>query len=135
MKRQLAAYAGTMIVMVGLDLLWLGVVAKPLYQQGVGHLMADKPHVPVAMLFYALFGLGLMVFAVLPAGPAPAWGKTVGMAALFGFFCYATYDLTNLATLKQWPLGLTLIDMTWGTCVSAAAAAGGKALMDWAVPA
>ena len=90
MKRQLAAYAGTMIVMVGLDLLWLGVIAKPIYQQGIGHLMADKPNVPVAVLF-----------AVLPAGPVPGWGKTVGMAALFGFFAYATYDLTNLATLKR----------------------------------
>jgi uncharacterized membrane protein len=135
MKSQLAAYAGTMIVMLGLDLLWLGVVAKPLYQQGIGHLMAYKPNVPVAMLFYTLFGLGLMVFAVLPAGPAPGWGKTVGMAALFGFFCCGTYDLTNLATLKQWPMGLTLIDIAWGTCVSAAAAAGGKALMDWAAQA
>ena len=134
MKRQLAAYAGTLIVMVGLDLLWLGIIAKPIYQQGIGHLMADKPNVSVALLFYALFGLGLVVFAVLPAGPAPGWGETVGMAALFGFFAYATYDLTNLATLKQWPTCLSLIDMAWGTCVSAAAAAGGKTLMDWAEP-
>jgi len=134
MKRQLAAYVGTMIVMVGLDMLWLGVIAKPIYQQGIGHLMADKPNVPVAVLFYALYGLGLVVFAVLPAGPAPGWGKTLGMAALFGFFAYATYDLTNLATLKQWPIGLSVIDMAWGTCISAAAAAGGKALMDWAAP-
>jgi uncharacterized membrane protein len=134
MKRQLAAYAGTMVVMVALDLLWLGVVAKPMYQQGIGHLMADKPSVPVAMLFYALFGLGLVMFAVLPTGPAPGWGKTVGMAALFGLVAYATYDLTNLATLKQWPVGLSLADMAWGTCVSAAAAAGGKSLMDWLAP-
>ena len=134
MKRSLAAYLGTMIVMVGLDMLWLGVIAKPIYQQGIGHLIADKPNVPVAVLFYALFGLGLVVFAVLPAGPAPGWGKTLGMAALFGFFAYATYDLTNLATLKQWPIGLSVIDMAWGTCISAAAAAGGKALMDWAAP-
>jgi uncharacterized membrane protein len=132
MKTHLAAYAGTVIVMVLLDLLWLGVIAKPLYQQGIGHLMTDKPNVPVAVLFYALFGLGLVIFAVLPAGPAPSWAKTVGMAALFGFFAYATYDLTNLATLKQWPIGLSLIDMAWGTCVSGAAAAGGKTLMDWA---
>ena len=104
MKRQLAAYAGTMIVMVGLDMLWLGVIAKPIYQSGIGHLMADQPNVPVAVLFYVVYGLGLVVFAVLPAGPAPSWAKTVGMAALFGFFAYATYDLTNLATLKQWPI-------------------------------
>jgi uncharacterized membrane protein len=134
MKRQLAAYAGTMIVMVGLDMLWLGVIAKPIYQSGIGHLMSDQPDVPVAVLFYALYGLGLVVFAVLPAGPAPGWAKTVGMAALFGFFAYATYDLTNLATLKQWPIGLSVMDMAWGTCISAAAAGGGKALMDWAAP-
>lgn len=114
-KRQLAAYAGTLIVMVGLDLLWLGVIAKPLYQQGIGQLMADKPNVPVAVLFYALFGLGLVVFAVAPAGPAPGWGRTLGMAALFGFIAYATYDLTNLATLKQWPIGLSMLDIAWGS--------------------
>ena len=97
MKRQIAAYAGTMIVMVGLDLQWLGIIAKPLYQQGIGHLMADKPNVPVAVLFYALFGLGLVLFAVLPAGPAPGWGKTVGMAALFGFLP------TPPMTSRTWP--------------------------------
>lgn len=134
MKRQLAAYAGTMIVMVGLDSLWLVIIAKPIYQQGIGHLMADKPNVVAAVLFYALYGVGLVVFAVLPAGPAPGWGQTVGMAALFGFLAYATYDLTNLATLRRWPIGLSVMDMAWGTCVSAAAAAGGKALMDWSVP-
>ena len=134
MKSQLAAYVGTLIVLVGLDLLWLGVIAKPLYQQGIGHLMADNPNVPVAVLFYALYALGLVVFAVAPAGSAPGWGKTVLMAALFGFFAYATYDLTNLATLKQWPVGLSLLDIAWGSCVSAAATAGGKAMMDWAAP-
>lgn len=123
-----------MIVMVGLDLLWLGFIAKPLYMQGIGHLMADKPNMAAAILFYALFGLGLVVFAVLPAGSAPGWGRTLGMAALFGFFAYATYDLTNLATLKQWPIGLSLLDITWGASVSAAASAGGRALMDWAAP-
>jgi len=117
--------------MLGLDLLWLGVIARPLYVQGIGHLMAAKPNVGVAALFYAVFAAGLVVFAVLPAGPAPGWGRTLGMAALFGFFAYATYDLTNLATLDQWPVGLSVLDLCWGTCVSAAAAAGGKALMDW----
>lgn len=134
MKRPLAAYVGTMIVMVGLDLLWLGVVAKPMYQHGIGHLMADKPNIPATVLFYALFGLGLVVFEVLPSGPAPGWGKTVGTAALFGFFAYATYDLTNLATLKLWPIGLSVADIAWGTFVSATAAVGGKFLMDWAQP-
>jgi uncharacterized membrane protein len=130
--KALAAYAGTAIVMVALDLLWLGVIAKPLYQQGIGHLMSAKPSLPVAALFYALFALGLVLFAVAPPGPAPGWGRTIAMAALFGFFAYATYDLTNLATLRNWPAGLSVLDMAWGTFVSAVAAASGKAAMDWA---
>ena len=135
MNRYVAAYAGTAIVMVVLDLMWLGVVAKPMYQQGIGHLMAERPVIPVAVLFYLLYAVGVVVFAVAPQ-LAPAalrgWGETLVMAALFGFFAYATYDLTNLATLKGWPLGLSLVDIAWGTVVSTASAAGGKAALDWA---
>ncbi len=131
MNRYLAAYAGSLIVIVCLDLLWLGFIAKPMYQQGIGHLMLDKPILPVAVLFYVMYALALVVFVVAPAGPAPTWGRTVGMAALFGFFAYATYDLTNLATLRGWPVGLSIADIAWGTLVSAAAAGGGKALMGW----
>ena len=135
MNRYVAAYAGTAIVMVVLDLLWLGVVAKPMYQQGIGHLMAERPVIPVAVLFYLLYAVGVVVFAVAPQlAPAASrgWGETLVMAALFGFFAYATYDLTNLATLKGWPLGLSLVDIAWGTVVSTASAAGGKAALDWA---
>jgi uncharacterized membrane protein len=135
MNRYVAAYAGTAIVMVVLDLLWLGVVAKPMYQQGIGHLMAERPVIPVAVLFYLLYAAGVVVFAVAPQlAPAASrsWAETLVMAALFGFFAYATYDLTNLATLKGWPLGLSLVDIAWGTVVSTASAAGGKAALDWA---
>lgn len=134
MNRAFAAYAGTFVVMIALDLLWLGVVAKPLYQKGLGALMLEQPLWPVALLFYALFALGLVIFGVAPQDAARSWSQTLLMAALFGFFCYATYDLTNLATLKNWPVGLSLVDMAWGTVVSAASAAGGKAVMDWAAP-
>ena len=83
MQRFLAAYAGTATVMVALDLLWLGVIAQPLYQQGIGHLMAEQPVVPVAVLFYLLYALGVVVFAVAPQ-LAPAtprgWAATLGMA-------------------------------------------------------
>lgn len=135
MNRYLAAYVGTFVVMIALDLLWLGVIAKPLYQKGLGALMLEQPLWPVAALFYALFALGLVIFGVAPQdsaqGVARSWPHTLLMAALFGFFCYATYDLTNLATLKNWPVGLSLMDMAWGTVVSVASAAGGKAAMDW----
>lgn len=132
MNKYLVAYAGTAIAMVALDMLWLGLIAKPLYQQGIGHLMADKPNVPVAVLFYLLYAVGLVIFAVSPHTGGHSWGKTAAMAALFGFFAYATYDLTNLVTLKDWPVGLSLIDMAWGTFVSTAASSAGKVAMDWA---
>jgi uncharacterized membrane protein len=126
----LAAYAAALVTIVVLDLLWLGVVAKPLYQQGIGHLMADKPNILVAVLFYLVFALGLMVFAVMPHAAAPGWAKTATAAALFGFFAYATYDLTNLATLKGWPVGLSLLDIAGGCVVSTAAGCAGKAALD-----
>jgi uncharacterized membrane protein len=72
------------------------------------------------------------VFSVLPNAADAAWGKTVAMGALFGFFAYATYDLSNLATLRQWPLPLTLLDMAWGTALSAAAAWAAKLALQWA---
>ena len=132
MNKYVAAYAGTAIVMVALDMLWLGLIAKPLYQQGIGHLMAERPNVGVAVLFYLLYALGVVIFAVSPQHNGSSWAMTLTMGALFGFFAYATYDLTNLATLRDWPLRLSLIDIGWGTLVSAASAAGGKAALDWA---
>ena len=128
--RVVAAYAATTTVMVALDLLWLGVIAKPVYQQGIGHLMAERPTVWVALLFYAVFALGLTVFAVVPHAAEAGWSRVAVTAALFGFFAYATYDLTNLATLKNWPIGLSLLDIAWGSLVSALASAAGKAALD-----
>jgi uncharacterized membrane protein len=130
MTRILAAYATTLLVMVALDLLWLGVVARPLYQQGIGHLIAERPNVAVAALFYAVFAVGLVVFAIAPRVASAGWYEAAWSGALFGFFAYATYDLTNLATLKSWPLGLSALDMAWGTVLSACCAAAGKAVLD-----
>ena len=129
MSRFIAAYAATAVVMVLLDLLWLGLIAKPLYQQGIGHLMAEKPNIPVALAFYLLYALGLVIFAV-SADPAPGWSKALLVGAMFGFFAYATYDLTNLATLKEWPWLLSLADIVWGTLVSGVSACAGKLALD-----
>ncbi len=130
MTRYAAAYAATAIVMIALDLLWLGVIAKPLYQQGIGHLMAARPNIGVAVLFYAVFALGIMVFAVAPYGPLSAWTQAALAGAMFGFFAYATYDLTNLATLMNWPVGLSILDMAWGSLVSGVSAVAGKLVLD-----
>ena len=125
MNKLLLAYAATALVMLALDMLWLGVIAKPLYQQGIGHLMAEKPILPIAALFYAMYPVGLMIFAVVPHAAAE-WHRALLAGALFGFFAYATYDLTNLATLKNWPWGLALLDIAWGTAVSGVAVVVGR---------
>jgi len=125
-----AAGTTTFVVMVALDLIWLGVIAKSTYQKGIGHLMADRPDVAVAAVFYVIYAVGLTVFSLLPHATQAGLGKTVVSAALFGFFAYATYDLTNLATLKNWPLQLSLIDIAWGTAVSAVSAGAGKYVLD-----
>lgn len=129
MTKYFAAYASTALVMLVLDAIWLGLIAAPLYQQGIGHLMAPQPRLGVAALFYLLYPLGIVIFAVA-ARPAGAWQPTLLAGALFGFFAYATYDLTNLATLKGWPLGLSLIDVAWGSLVSAVSAGAGRWAMD-----
>jgi uncharacterized membrane protein len=131
MKNYAAAYAGTLLVMIVLDGVWLGLIAGPLYAGAVGHLMAPAPNVPVAALFYALYALGVVLFAVAPMGDTEGHAKTAGRAALFGFFAYATYDLTNLATLRDWPAWLAAIDITWGMTVSAGSALGGRFAMKW----
>jgi uncharacterized membrane protein len=113
----------------------LGVVAKSMYQQAIGHLMADQPNAIAAVVFYALYAAGLLVFAVLPYEEVPAWGKTVLMGALFGFFAYATYDLSNLATLRNWPFQLTLVDILWGTVLSAVSAGAARLALRWAAQA
>jgi uncharacterized membrane protein len=130
LSKYLVAYVATAAVMIALDLLWIGVIAKPIYQQGIGHLMAERVNVGVAFFFYALFAAGIVVFGVAPNESAPGWMRTALMSGLFGLFAYATYDLTNLATLKNWPVGVSLIDMAWGTAVSAVSGVAGKTALD-----
>lgn len=135
MNRYLAGYIAVFVVIIALDMLWLGLIAKAMYQQAIGHLMAEQPRLLAALAFYIVYAAGLMVFAVAPHAEDPGWGKAVWMGALFGFFAYATYDLSNLATLRNWPVGMTLVDMAWGTLLSASAAAAGKAALSWAAKA
>ncbi len=132
MTRNLLPYLAALLVLLALDTLWLAVIAKTVYRQAIGHLMAEQPQLWAAAVFYAVYAAGLMVFAVLPQADDPGWGRTVAMGALFGFFAYATYDLSNLATLKNWPLPLTLLDLAWGTVLSGITAGAAKAALNWA---
>ena len=125
MAKYFGTYAATALVMVLIDMVWLGVIAKPIYQQGIGHLMADSPKLWAAVLFYVLYPVGLVVFGVLPNAVNQAvsvgWLGALLAGAVFGFLAYATYDLTNQATLKTWPVQVTLIDIAWGASATALA--------------
>jgi uncharacterized membrane protein len=128
--RYLATLISMVLVMVGLDVLWIGFIAKSLYQSGIGHLMAEKPDLLAALSFYLIFCSGLLWFAVLASPAKRGMGKAITNAAIFGFCAYATYDLTNLATLKAWPVSIALIDMLWGTLASVIAVTIGKKVFD-----
>jgi uncharacterized membrane protein len=125
MIRFAVAYAVTLAVFCGLDFLWLGFVAKGYYQSQLGALLLEKPIIPVAALFYLTYVVGVLVFAVLPALDAGQWSRALLQGALFGFFAYATYDLTNLATLKGWSPGVAMLDLAWGAVVTGVSATAG----------
>lgn len=98
-----------------IDILWLGLFAKNMYQSQIGFILAKKPNWYAAIIFYVLYIVFLMIFAIMPALQTSSLNDAMLYGALYGFITYATYDLTNLATLKNWPLKVTLIDITWGT--------------------
>ena len=123
MTRHLLSYLATLLAVGVLDALWLGVIARGWYAQGLGHLMADRPFWPAAAGFYLLYPVGLLVFAVLPSGGDLMRALLLGAAA--GLFAYGTYDLTNLAVMRDWPWRLALVDIAWGVFVSAVGALTG----------
>ncbi len=131
MLKYLGIYLAIFATMVVVDMVWLRVIAVSWYQEGMGPLLTDSPNLVAAALFYLLYPLGLVIFAVLPASGEDGLLKTAGMGALFGFFAYATYDLTNLAVIKNWPVGLTVLDMAWGSLLSGVATAAGKVSFDY----
>lgn len=114
-------YLVTVPVFFLIDMLWLGVVASSFYQSKLGHLLGPV-NWPAAILFYLIYIVGILIFAVVPALEAEAVGRAVILGALFGFFTYATYDFTNLATLKHWPLSVVVVDVLWGTVLGASVA-------------
>jgi len=106
----LVVYFSALVAFFAIDMLWLGVISKNFYARQLGHLLSPKVHWPPAIIFYLLFVAGILFFAVVPGIEAGSLAKTALMAALFGLFCYATYDLSNLSTLKNWPLLVNIPD-------------------------
>jgi uncharacterized membrane protein len=121
MHRLAIAYLSTGTFFLAADLLWLGVLMAPTYRAALGGLLLESPNWLPAVLFYAGYVVGIVVFGVLPGLQALDWRRTALLSGLFGLLAYAAYDLTNLATLRDWPLGLSVIDMAWGTLLTSAA--------------
>ncbi len=118
MKTYLAGYAAALAALAMLDGLWLGLIAREFYKARLGQLLLDQPRWAIAVLFYVLHAAGIVVF---PMALATSWLSAVLYGALFGLVVYAAYDVTNLATLRGWSMALSLIDLAWGTAVTAAA--------------
>ncbi len=118
MMRYFKLYLVSLAAFFAIDMVWLGLAARSFYQQHLGFLMAPSPNWFVAIIFYLLFVVGVLVFVVLPGLEKDSLKITLLRAALFGLITYATYDLTNLATLKDWPALLSMVDMLWGTFLS-----------------
>lgn len=125
------SYILTTLVFFAIDLLWLGLIAKNLYRQYLGSFLSDQVNWTAAIIFYLLFIIGIFIFAILPAVEKQSMVKALVLGALFGFFTYATYDLTNLATLKNWPLTIVFIDIAWGALLTALVSAAGYTLVRW----
>lgn len=125
MLQKILLYLGTFGVFLVIDFIWLTFVAKDLYKENIGHLMAANPNLIAALLFYLLYIGGVLYLAVLPAIQTGDIKEAIFRGAVFGFLAYATYDLTNLATLKDWPVKITIIDLIWGTSLSTTVAVAG----------
>ncbi|NCA70097.1 MAG: DUF2177 family protein [Sphingobacteriia bacterium] len=115
-------YLLTVPVFFAIDLLWLGVIAKDFYREQLAHVLSPTVNWPAAFSFYLIYIAGILYFAVAPALAADSLGRALLNGALFGFFTYITYELTNMATLPDWPLKVVLVDTAWGITLCASVA-------------
>jgi uncharacterized membrane protein len=120
--KYLAVYFSFLLSLVVIDLIWLLGIAKNLYRDEMGSLMASEPKLLAGLGFYLLYALGASIFVIIPAISKQSWLYAVQYGALFGLFCYMTYDLTNLAVIRDFPVRLAFIDIVWGSAVTAASA-------------
>lgn len=126
-----ALYGITTLVFFAIDLVWLSTATSRIYAPRLGDLLAPKPNLPVAGAFYLVYVVGLIALAIVPGLKEASLVGAVWRGALFGFIAYATYDLTNLATLRDWPVDLTIIDLAWGTTLNTVVSAAGYFAGRW----
>ena len=127
----IGSYLLTMVVFFAVDLLWLGVIAKNFYGRYLSDFLSDQVNWTAAIVFYLLFIVGIFLFVILPAYDKQSFAHALIYGALFGFFTYATYDLTNLATLKNWPLNVVIVDILWGMVLTATVSVSGYYITQW----
>ncbi len=125
MLKYIAAYVASGVVFIALDFVWLALVAQKMYQREIGGLLLEKPNMAAAVPFYLMYLAATVYFAVRPGLAAGAWTAALISGAIFGFVAYATYDLTNMATLKGFSWTVVAADLAWGTFVTAAIATAG----------
>lgn len=125
MKSYVTAYVVTGLVFLAIDAVWLTIAAQRLYRPLMGDMLLDSFRLVPAMLFYFIYIAGIVVFAIAPAFATDRWTTAASYGAFLGLFAYATYDLTNQATLKNWPVIVTIADLAWGTFLTAVAATAG----------
>jgi uncharacterized membrane protein len=117
-SKLIISYLLTFAVFFIIDMAWLGFVAKDIYKKYLGNLLSDNVNWVAAIIFYLLFVVGIFIFAIMPSVEKNSLQSAIMLGALFGFFTYATYDLTNLATLKDWSLNIVFIDIIWGAVLT-----------------
>lgn len=123
--QNLKLYAITAVIFFAIDILWLGVIAKNFYNRQLAHFFRERVNWPAAIIFYLIYILGILIFAILPGIKSASFSRTVVLGVLYGLFTYATYDLTNLATLKDWPKAIVVVDILWGMLLCGLVSAGG----------
>jgi uncharacterized membrane protein len=114
-----ASYIAALITFLAADMVWLGIMASRFYKPALGDIAVAGANLPPAIVFYVIYPIGLVIFAITPALKSGSIMTAATYGALFGYFTYATYDLSNYATLRNWTLELTLVDMAWGTILGA----------------
>jgi len=125
------SYLLTFAVFFVIDMAWLGLVAKDLYRKHLSGFLSDEVNWPAAFIFYLLFIIGVFIFAILPAVEKDSVRTAMILGGLFGFFTYATYDLTNLATLRNWPVVIVCIDVVWGFVLTSMVSTAGFYIVKW----
>jgi uncharacterized membrane protein len=131
MPAPVIAYLASAVAFFVLDFIWLSLAVPRIYRPLMGTLLRESPNLPVAGAFYLVYVVGLVVFAVLPAASSGSWLMALGLGALLGLVAYGTYDFTNLSTIRDWPLMVSLVDLAWGVSVSAVAALVGYAALSF----